>query len=436
MSSSKSPKNPKALEANPDLISNLPPIATDKILKNLPLEMAARMSVLSTKWNENWLSLRHLLFDKEFWERQGYKYLITYDTYHIVSNILFHHNGPLHQLPVGSVVIEAELGRKDLVFDPRNNNWEGTGTYPLRTRPESGLALRVNRMVHQKKTMALYKSFISIFQKLFLSRTCVKKIALLNWKGPVLITPYHIFKCEELVKLRLVRFVMNPPPRDFKGFANLRSLKLVDVECNPDIFGSLIASCPRLRNVYWIGSYCYRYKRKNPKGNALVLDSLKDLATSCQLQYLHFGGRLFEFLARGGVKSLPGILFYHLNKLSLTELNYGHVVVYFFVHGMVRRCPFIKDLEISLTPTTKVLKYKVAIDDNYKLDHLIKVKFTGISGSWAELEIIEYLLAISGALEYFYFKCENLDAASELKVSRHLMRFQRASTKAQLVCLE
>lgn len=60
----------------------------------------------------------------------------------------------------------------------------------------------------------------------------------------------------------------------------------------------------------------------------------------------------------------------------------------------------------------------------------------GISRSLAELKIIEYLLAISGALEYFLFRCENLDAASELKVSRDFLRFRRASAKAQLVCLQ
>ncbi|KNA05873.1 hypothetical protein SOVF_186270 isoform B, partial [Spinacia oleracea] len=83
----------------------------------------------------------------------------------------------------------------------------------------------------------------------------------------------------------------------------------------------------------------------------VVLDSLKDLATSCELQHLQFRGLLCQ-----------------------------------------------------VKPNTDVFQHKIDFNDNYKLSHLSRVKFTGITGSSAELKLIEYVLAISEALENFLYK--------------------------------
>ncbi|XP_021838168.2 F-box/FBD/LRR-repeat protein At1g13570-like [Spinacia oleracea] len=372
-------------EVNQDLISNLPPIATEKILKFLPIKMAASMSVLSTKWKDNWLSLRHLVFDRTFWEeimrgsQPPQDNYVAEKTIIIVSNILLHHNGPL--------------------------------------------------------------------QKFLFS-----------------VPP---------------RFVLNPPPRDFKGFADLRSLKLDRIECKPDIFGSLIASCPRLtllklvhciglrhviinipslESLVIIGVLDYlSFKNvasltyisllevyKIPRGKTEVVDSFKDLATSCQLQHLHFGGD--QFLATGGVaKSFP-LTFNHLSKLCLTELNLGRPDVYRFVFRMIPSCPYIKELEISMALIAYFAFDENALplqkheydDDNFKMRHLLKVIVTDIRGSLAELEFIKYVLAISVMLEKFFFKLYGYFSGDNSKnlVLLNLLQLPRASPKAQLVYLK
>ncbi|KNA07025.1 hypothetical protein SOVF_175700 [Spinacia oleracea] len=307
----------------------------------------------------------------------------------------------------------------------------------------------------------------------FISRTCVKKIALsLNDDYDLLPIPYHFFECKELVKIRLEHFVLKPPPH-FKGFVNLRSLKLVRIKCKPAVFGSLIASCPRLtlldlescidldhvvidvpsleslvikgvfnylsfKNVARLAniSLCIE-KYKNPK--AVELDSFKDLATSCELQHLHFGGRFSWFLAAGGVAESFPLAFNHLNKVSFTDLDLGRVEVYDFVFRMVQSCPSIKELEISVTPDRNAVQQKLDYDDNYKLGHLLKVKITGITGSQAELIFVEYLLAISVVLEKLFFECGfgyRPDANSELQLLRDLLQLPRTSPKAQLVWLK
>ncbi|XP_021852840.1 uncharacterized protein [Spinacia oleracea] len=136
----------------------------------------------------------------------------------------------------------------------------------------------------------------------------------------------------------------------------------------------------------------------------VVLDSLKDLATSCELQHLQFRGLLCQSLAAGGVARSFPLAFNHLNKLCLTQLELGRADVYCFVFGMIQSCPQVKDLEISVKPNTDVFQHKIDFNDNYKLSHLSRVKFTGITGSSAELKLIEYVLAISEALENFLYK--------------------------------
>ncbi|XP_056697357.1 F-box/FBD/LRR-repeat protein At1g13570-like [Spinacia oleracea] len=353
-------------EVNQDLISNLPPIATEKIMKRLPIRMAARMSVLSTEWKNNWLSLRHLVFDQTFWEvirdpQPVYIYGAAAEAEkvsRIVSNILLHHNGPL---------------QKFYFFCP------------------------------------LY------------------------------------VKGEYLMKLKLRRFVLNPPPRDFKGFADLRSLELFMVKCDPDIFGSLVAG-PRLTLLKL--EHCIGFEHliiDIPSLKTLVIkgafpylsfENVVRLATCCKLQHLEFWG-LCQFSAAGGVaKSFP-LKFNYLSKLCLISLNLGRIDVYHFGFGMIQSCPCIKELEISLTSNKNTLVPKLEYDDNFKLPHLRKVRVMGIKGSLAELKFIEYVLAISVVLEKFFFEFGYLeDANSKNLVLMNLLQLPRASPKVQLVCLK
>ncbi|XP_021725056.1 F-box/FBD/LRR-repeat protein At1g13570-like [Chenopodium quinoa] len=336
-------------EAKQDLICNLPAIATEKFLKRLPLIMAAKMSLLSRKWKENWLSQRHLVFDSTFWEGRGGQK----DYNGIISSILFYRNGPIHKFRL-LVPISVSI-----------------------------------TCIHLSQWLS------------FLSKTNVKKIALINFSFEHTSIPSHIFSCKELVKLRLLCFTLNPPPRDFKGFTNLRSLSLWNIKFKQSyVLASLNASCSRLivlklehcvvldtviidvpsleRLVISGDLECLCLKsivrlnsislclNEYPDSDAVELNSIRDLATSCQLQYLHFGGRLCKDLAASGVtKSLP-LSFNYLSKLCLTEINLGRVDVYHFVIGMVQSCPCIRDLEISVLANTDV--FQLEIDCDYRID--------------------------------------------------------------------
>lgn len=90
----------------------------------------------------------------------------------------------------------------------------------------------------------------------------------------------------------------------------------------------------------------------------------------------------------------------------------------------------------QVTPSKSYVQQKFDYDENSKLGHLLTAEITGITGSSAELKLIEFVLRISVVLEKLMFECDNLDPISELKMSRELMQLPRSSAKAKLVCLD
>ncbi|XP_021725015.1 uncharacterized protein LOC110692316 [Chenopodium quinoa] len=177
----------------------------------------------------------------------------------------------------------------------------------------------------------------------------------------------------------------------------------------------------------------------SPMENTTYLETVRAILTFAmppvRLQYLRFDGHLCKFLAAGCFKKLTQT-FSHLRILCLTKLDLDDFNVFCFTINMVQNCPYIKYLELSsITPNKSVLQHKFDYDNNFKLRHLLKAKITGITGSSAELKLVEYIVGISVKLTRFLFKCNNLDPSSELKVLRELLQLPRASKKAKLVCL-
>ncbi|KAL9238328.1 hypothetical protein vseg_012763 [Gypsophila vaccaria] len=427
----------KADEASTDLICSMPAIVTDKILKNLPLSIAAKMSILSRTWRRIWLSCNYLVFDEAFWDEfcKSDECFDWQKGSNIISNILCHHKGHIYSIHI--------------VLRPEN----------------------ATHLVDKNMCVSRWLSLIS--------RACPKKIVLINWASEwstLVFMPSYIFHCTQLTRLKLQCFVLNASPFDFKGFPHLRSLELFYLKFNHgiDMVWSLVAKCPclislslyhclgmeiinvdapgieklivrgafvslslknapRLRDV----SLCSVVSEMND--TETVVATINSLANSYELRCLSIEENLSKFLAAGGINRPLSVAFNHLQRLCLTELKLSDPDVFCFALAMVESCPYIKDLEISTTYDSDAVElthdYCYDKSDDYKLCSLHTVKITGITGSNAELKLIEFVLAISVVLEKLFFKCEALDAVSELKVLRQLIRFPRASN-AQLVCLD
>ncbi|KAH9607035.1 hypothetical protein KSS87_013810 [Heliosperma pusillum] len=291
----------------------------------------------------------------------------------IISSVLFHHNSPVHDFRL---------------FNPFTN-WD---------------AMNLSQWIS------------------FLSKNGVRKIVITNrYTGIEFVDiSSYIFSCSELEHLELNDFKLNPPPNNFRGFPNLKHLELVDFEfTNQNSFSTLIGSSKMLvalKLENWIGTY------------HVAIDA------PC-LQTLRLKGD-FESLAFRNVGSLKSI------SLSLKAMPKKPITVETVdAVNLLASCCQLQSIRFSghlckVFSGENVGQYFLNFNYNYKLNHLRTVYIQGITGSNAELKLVEYLLAISVVLEFLLFKSGNLDIESELKMSRALMGFPRASPKARLFFLK
>ncbi|XP_048490795.1 F-box/FBD/LRR-repeat protein At1g13570-like [Beta vulgaris subsp. vulgaris] len=372
-SCSKFPKQPKIPETTEDMISSMPTEVTDKIMKRLPLKMAAKMSVLSRRWRRNWLSHRYLVFDKAFCEEHHKNGKVDlHKINNIISNILFLHNGPMQVFHL---------------YIPQESD---------------------NNISHNLSPWLFFLSIVG-----------VKKICIPNWSN-LLTIPSHIYACKELVKLRMEYYVVGIPPCEFKGFAHLRNLELVDVEFKHGTLKSLIASCPQLKVLV--------LENSSTGMNNVVIDAprLEALTIRCA----------FKSLALENVPCVKSVIVC-LHQTGEDSSNIETVdAIKVLASSTELQCLQFEGQMCKLDSIKSGVKHKFDYNEDYKLGHLLKVRITGITGSSAEFKLIEYVLATSVVLEKLFFNCACLDPSSELKVSRELLQLPRASPKAKLVCLE
>ncbi|KAK9676098.1 hypothetical protein RND81_11G053700 [Saponaria officinalis] len=381
-----------------DFFSNVPDIVIDKILECLPIHVAARTSVLSKQWRCSWLSLNSPVFDSEFWnqQRQKSKKVIWQKGSSIISSILLHHNGPVYNF-------HLHIAHNSCGECINHSQW-----------------------------------------LCYLSKNNVKKIVIRNSYPDMTISSF-IFWCNELVHLELDYFILSPPPTGFSGYRNLKHLELVNIFFSKEnVFCSLLANCNvqslktlilngdledlAFRNVCNLESVSMNLGAPKEPMTAETKDVVNILANSCQIQFIDFGGYMWKFLAAGGIKNSPPVAFNYLNELCLSDLYLNEFGVFRYVLDMVDCCPNIKKLNI-LVVGGNLEQHELDYSFSIKLNHLLEVKIKGVTGSSAELKLIEYLLAISVVLEKLFVTSKSLDDKSEVKLFRELMGFPKSIYK-------
>ncbi|CAM8950495.1 unnamed protein product [Rhodiola kirilowii] len=185
-----------------DRISELPVHLREHILGCLIINEAVATSVLSSKWRFCWTGLRTLYFDGEFWEAYGGIELAEYlEHARAIDRVLMLHSGPIPEF----ILYIPEI--KDKTVDI--NVW-------LRVLSTKGV---------QTIDLGAYDYHDNSF--------------------PI---PSCVFHCRELEQLSLSICKLTPPS-DFKGFANLTSLSLENVDVAPRLLESLISRCLLLETL-------------------------------------------------------------------------------------------------------------------------------------------------------------------------------------------
>ncbi|CAL0315286.1 unnamed protein product [Lupinus luteus] len=411
----------------PDFISDLPQSIIESILTQLPIRDAVRTSILSSKWRYKWASMTHLVFDEKCVPLCNDRDGVDKSIVKFITSVLFLHQGPIHKFRI-------------------------TNSY-LQSCPE------IDQWI------------------LFLSRNDIKELVLELEEGEFFRIPSCLFNCKKLTRLELFRCELEPP-LTFKGFMCLKSLNLHQVLISPDAIDSIISSCPLLESLslsYFdslaltIRAPNLKYLNLEGEFKDICLEDTPLLVELSVAMYMtddiaeHFeqssNCNFFKFL--GGVPNLeklvghiyftkylsignPGnlpIIYNNLESIELYQVGFEDMNEMLVVLRLITSSPNLKELQISqgssnmssATDAPNMDFWAKKCPSDSTLGHLKVVKLTDMCGVPQEMEFIKFLLGCSPVLEIMSIAPCVHDMENEMRMLIELVKFRRASTKAEIV---
>ncbi|KAJ9558635.1 hypothetical protein OSB04_013249 [Centaurea solstitialis] len=181
-----------------DRISNLPEHLIGSILKQLPVQDAARMSILSRQWRYIWTTMTALVLNYQFSKRFAKEGASGRNEFiRIVNDIIIRRNGPItnFSLHIPEEIDSLQEVDQWILFFSRNSGREHTFT----------------------KSNQPYE------------------------------LPNDVFSCSKLTTLQLKNCIFMPPLQ-FEGFPNLYDLSLKNIDFRANSCGTVV-SLPRLRKL-------------------------------------------------------------------------------------------------------------------------------------------------------------------------------------------
>ncbi|XP_021718277.1 F-box/FBD/LRR-repeat protein At1g13570-like [Chenopodium quinoa] len=403
-----------------DIISDLPRDVIHEIWERLPLRDAARMCILSHKWQDIWTSTPHLTFDVHFCTsvlKEEVHEALKFCS--VVSKILFQHEGPIHKFSL---------------FVPS-----------LNACPD------VDQWISH------------------LSRNGLRDFSLWNAYIAPLKLSSRLFSCGELEKLKL-HFCIFRFPLNFEGFPKLTSLELDRVVLRYKTFKDLIGSCPVLQKLVltnftgleqmnividipklryltidWVfGSldvkFCeslvsasFGIQKLVSVHKGFLGDLAKVLANSSKLERLCFRCHFCRVLINAG--SIRNT-FEKLKNLELLSLHLDYLDDLSSVISCIQSFSNIETLKITVISSTNLAGRLVDSNSDFTLHHLRCAKIGILSAFTTELKLIEFLLACSPVLERLSVHTPLLKRTSRSRMLMQLNRFRRASRMVEVICPE
>ncbi|KAJ9559127.1 hypothetical protein OSB04_013741 [Centaurea solstitialis] len=416
--------------AEEDRMSNLPESMVSSILERLPVQDAVRTSILSKNWRYRWTTMTSLVLDEQFSRK-------------------FAKNGAFGQHGFIRIVNQV------LILHPR---------------PITKILLHIPQM-H-------LDSFQEIDQwMLFLSRNSVRELVLTNSNLPYKL-PSQLSSCSELRKLKLENCIFTPP-LTFEVFPNLADLFLKDIDFRTGSCGIQV-NLPHLTKLCLY--YCTNidnFKIKAQKLITLGLQTYPDamvsfirlLESPCltavgiyslepvedfvgvermnltwlftsfpKIPLFGINGHFLKLLSADNIPKYNS-----LKELWLFDLQYSDLDQLSGALCLLRSSPNLKKLSIKHTKpgamhydveaSSDHLESRACLDQTLK--RLQSVKVECFEGSKPALQFIKLLLAHSPSLNKMtILPSGTTDASKRLNIAKDVMRFPRASPKAELIYLD
>ncbi|XP_031121626.1 F-box/FBD/LRR-repeat protein At1g13570-like isoform X2 [Ipomoea triloba] len=394
-----------------DLISELPGDVKDRILECLPTEDAARMTVLSTHWNDTWLQHGRLAFDSDFLHtlEQCYE---SYDDddegitlVNIINNILFFRAGPVKKFTLQISSDHPQPQQTD--FD----RW----------------CLFLSRNGVEELNISL--------------PSCVEEYKL----------PFCLLSCRTIKRLIVHALLIDLPVNAVRIFSNATSLAFFAVQFKRSVNG--IASSitiPKLEKLAF--ELCLGINKfeiiSPPKLEILsVIHSIGGVVESRWLTP-HLKAIKTLWLCGASLRYMDVSMFptaINLQVMKLYELSFGCGKQLTVAMQLLQKCPNLCELGIMVEEESwgddKEVASKLLEDPDgcfviQELKMLNTIKIESFRESALIMLFMKMLLSKSPTLErVVILKHWDMNVFEMSKILRKLECFPRASPNAQIVCM-
>ncbi|KMT10574.1 hypothetical protein BVRB_5g116960 [Beta vulgaris subsp. vulgaris] len=411
-----------------DRISNLPENVTQRILECLPLQEAARTSVLSSHWRHKWAASQQLVLDEKFFtsilknRTETTDISLAYSK--TVNDILLSHVGPIW---------------KFVLYLP---SW-----FPKETD--------ISQWIR------------------YVRANGVKEFTLEDARGSEKYLPNSLFSCKDLTHLTLISCKFLPLPPKFLGFPCLISLRWeTDYSDTTEVsvLETLTSKCPQLRSLYltvdtWDNNLCICA----PKLEELFMEGelynlsmegttlIKKLALDLECEKFQHSSHMSDFFStlpkveklilkcsfwlkiKRSKLTSPRKFPKGLDRLQSLKLVGIKLHCHFSISLLLclfMSSPPLERLYIEVSQRKKESdEQPIQIDDTCILPCLRNIQLVGISGFRCQLQLIKFLLACSPALEEMSIELGMGMGGAEEKFHfvTELLRYRRASPTAEVI---
>ncbi|KDP31448.1 hypothetical protein JCGZ_11824 [Jatropha curcas] len=302
---------------------------------------------------------------------------------------------------------------------------------------------------------------------LFLSRKGIQDFMLSLSSAEYHKLPSYIYSCLHLRRLVLGSCIFKPPS-GFKGFRILVDLRFKQVQFTLE-FKSFISNCPLLERLVLVlctGISCLEINApnleflhyhgifismhfenvprlatvmlyENPNGYPRFVSVTNFLTSLPAMEELMVNSNFLKDES----KRLPSPL-NHLKVLKVAELCFAVAKEVSSVLALLRSSPNMRKLTIQGFPCNEanlnsyqgIELLEAEKQSKFCLNQLQKVVLLNFYGSRSELEFVKFLLAKLCTLKEMYIQFPTvLSAQNQMKTSEEVVRFPRASAKAEII---
>nr|XP_043613823.1 F-box/FBD/LRR-repeat protein At1g13570-like [Erigeron canadensis] len=391
----------KAQRLSLDIISTLPPSIIETILCFLPIEEAARTSVLSREWRYHWIKIPKLEFIESTFQ------VLTYEAELSVPNQSFH---KLSQRKVMTdrckffyaiyqvlLVHEGPIREFTLSMIPDNSCVEID---------------HILRHLSRKNTVKKLKLDLSFGYKL----------------------PSYLFSLSHLTDLHLASCDIDRE-LTFCGLGNLTSLYVFEVKTSTKTILHLLSNSPLLKTV----DLGIAGGTIDCTDNSTIVDLFKLLPV---VENLSIWCSVVELFIQDMIPWIPQEL-----PISLVHLKYLFIDCISFIqrYGLpflalcVRSSPNLEKLKLEIFPDTCLEEYEIryfTLKDysDMRLEHLKELEIINLYNREIELDFVKLILATSPVLnKVSIFLNHELSMDEKLQISEILLHSRHASPMAQIM---